>query len=149
MSSMGSDFNEPPADDDRPRSTSARETDTPARFMGTEDYDAFDYEEDYFEEDVDDDEDEGDLDDLDDGQQVHSDFHMLASSDSDDGEFCDATYSFDTPNTGYQPAVDPGGKAIDLIMETERQDEVSVAPTSCISLPHMVSKLTMIGGRTA
>lgn len=131
-----------PTDNNRPRAISPRETDTPAVETCSEDYDAFDYEEDDIDEKErnDSDSDEGDDDDR---QPVHSDFHILESSDSDDAEFCDASYSFDTINTAYQPAVDPGGKAFDLIMETERQGEVSVAPRSNTSLPHMVSKLSM------
>jgi len=124
-----------PADRNRPHSAPPRETTTPAIFMGTSDYDAFDYEDDNIEIEDDDDDDDDNKDDGD-GQQIYSDFHMMLSSDSDDAEFCDASYSFDTLNTGYQPVDDPGGKAIDLIMETERQDEVSVAPLSSTISPH-------------
>ena len=127
----------------RSPSSLLRETDTPALFVGTEDYDAFDHEDDDFDDDESD-EDEDEEEDLGYDEEVHSDFHVIAS-DSDDGEYCEASYAFDTPSTDYQPAFDPGGKAMDLIMETERQDEVSVAPNR----NKMISNLTMLGGRTA
>lgn len=120
--------------------------------MCPEDYDAFDYEEDDIDEknqnDIDDSDDDEDDDEDGDSQLVHSDFHILDSSDSDDAEFGDASYSFDALDTGYQPSIDPGGKAFDLIRESERQGEVSVAPRNSTSLPHMVSNLSVSGGRT-
>ncbi|KAL2048265.1 hypothetical protein N7G274_000176 [Stereocaulon virgatum] len=80
-----------------------------------------DYDGEHTDEELDDDND------VDGSQSVYSDFNMLDSSDSA-AEFCDASYSFDSLNAGYQYAVDPGGKAIDLVMENERHDEVSIAP---------------------
>ena len=86
------------------------------------DYDAFDYEEN---EPIEDEEDEEDN--TNDDRPVYSDFRTLSSSDCDD-EFGDASYSFDTLDSSYHLGIDHGEKAIHLVMENERQDEISVAP---------------------
>ena len=100
----------------------------PSLKIDTSEYDEFDREANalqYGEDDTDvEDEDE---DGMEDSQSIYSDFNVLDSSDSA-SESCDASFSFDGLYTGYQYAVDPGGKAIDLVMENERHDEVSVAP---------------------
>ena len=96
----------------------------PFSVFTSSDYDAFDYEEN---EPIEDEEDEEDN--VGDNQPVYSDFRMLGSSDSDE-EFGDASYSFDTLDTSYHLGIDHGEKAIHLVMENERQDEVSVAPVT-------------------
>ena len=117
------------ADRNRTNLVLSRETSSHSGLeMDTSEYDEFDREDnnlDYDGDDTDEEVDEGD--DIDGSQSIYSDFNMLDSSDSA-SEFCDASYSFDSLNTGYQYAVDPGGKAIDLVMENERHDEVSIAP---------------------
>lgn len=106
-------------------------------------YDAFDREDTNIEysDGGDTDEEDNNSIDADDDPLVYSDFNML-DSDESASEFCDASYSFDSLNAGYQYAVEPGGKALDLVMENERQDEVSVAPTgSALSLPFLPSSM--------
>ena len=97
--------------------------------FASSDYDAFDREESETSEDEDEDEEdeEDEEDDTSDARPVYSDFRMLNSSDSDD-EFSDASYSFDTLDSSYHVGIDHGKKAIHLVMENEKQDEVSVAP---------------------
>ena len=111
--------------------------------MNTSEYDAFDREDtniDY-NDGGDTDEEENSGIDADEDPPIYSDFNMLDSDDSAP-EFCDASYSFDSLNTGYQYAIEPRGKALDLVMENERQNEVSVAPTgSAFSLPFLPSSM--------
>ena len=97
--------------------------------FASSDYDAFDREESESSEDEDEDEEheEDEEDETSDARPVYSDFRMLNSSDSDD-EFGDASYSFDTLDSSYHVGIDHGKKAIHLVMENEKQDEVSVAP---------------------
>ena len=115
-------------DRNRTNSVLSRETSSHSGLeMDTSEYDEFDREDNNLGYDSDDTDEEVDEDDIDGSQSIYSDFNMLDSSDSA-SEFCDASYSFDSLNTGYQYAVDPGGKAIDLVMENERHDEVSIAP---------------------
>lgn len=105
----------------------------PLAVFASSDYDAFDYEEN---EPVEDEEDEevnaGD------NQPVYSDFRILGSPEVDD-EFGDASYSFDTLDTSYHLGVAHGEKAIHLVIENERQDEVSVAPVTPEILPSSFS----------
>ena len=103
------------------------------------DYDAFDREEDGLIEDEEDEEDN-----LSDSRPVYSDFRMLSSSDSEE-EFGDASYSFDTLDTSYHLGMDHGEKAIHLVMENEKQDEVSVAPKTSETLRSSFSGLVAIG----
>ena len=107
------------------------------------DYDAFDHEESEPSEDEEEEDEEDEEDNTNDEQPVYSDFRMLNSSDSDE-EFGDASYSFDTLDSSYHLGIDHGEKAIHLVMENEKQDEVSVAPiTSEIQYP--LSGLVAIG----
>ena len=108
-------------------------------FSGPSEYDAFDYEEDYINE-----EDEDDEGDANDAQEIYSDFHNLESSDSDD-EFSDASYSFDTPDARYHDPVDPGEKAINLVMENEKQREVSIAPIGHGIISSFLPKVAIFG----
>ena len=110
--------------------------------MNLSEYDAFDREDTDVDYNDDGDTDDEEIDrNADDDLPVHSDFNMLDGDDSV-SEFCDASYSFDSLNTGYQYAVDPGGKAIGLVMENERQNEVSVAPTgSAFAVPFLPSTM--------
>ena len=101
------------------------------------DYDAFDYEEDDLIENEGDEEDNAG-----DEQPVYSDFRILGSSDSDEG-FGDSSYSFDTLDTSYHLGIDHGEKAIHLVIENERQDEVSVAPLTPGILPSSFSRLAV------
>lgn len=102
------------------------------------DYDAFDYEENEPHDEEDEEDNAGG------SQPVYSDFRILGSSDSDE-EFGDASYSFDTLDTGYHLGIDRGEKALHLVMENERQDEISVAPVSPGILPSSLSGLVAIG----
>ncbi len=102
------------------------------------DYDAFDYEDN---ESV---EDEDEEDHPSDSQPVYSDFRTLSSSDADE-DFDDASYSFDTLDTSYQLGVDQGEKAIHLVMENERQNEVSVAPVTPAIMNSSFSGLVAAG----
>ena len=101
----------------------------PRPVFSSSDYDAFDHEDDEPGEDEEDEEDEKEDEESNasDNRPVYSDFRMLSSSESDE-EFGDASYSFDTLDTSYHLGIDYGEKAINLVMENERQDEVSVAP---------------------
>ena len=118
----------PVADKTRSQSSPLQASLKPCSVFTPSDYDAFDDEE------IDSDEDEEDYDEnVSDCQPVYSDFRMLGSSDSDE-EFGDASYSFDTLDTSYHLGVDHGKKAIHLVMENEKQDEVSVAPIIPASL---------------
>ena len=101
----------------------------PLSVFTSSDYDSFDAEE---TEPVEDEEDEEDI--TGDDQPVYSDFRMLSSSDSDK-EFDDASYSFDTLDTSYHFGIDHGEKAINLVMENERQDEVSVVAPGVLPPP--------------
>lgn len=103
------------------------------------DYDAFDHEENQSSEDEED-EDENESDD----RAVYSDFRVLNSPDSDD-EFGDAVYSFDTLDTSDHLGIDHGEKAIHLVMENERKDEVSVAPITPEFLNSAFSGLVAVG----
>ncbi|KAL9136164.1 MAG: hypothetical protein Q9175_002621 [Cornicularia normoerica] len=111
----------------------------PLSVFTSSDYDAFDYEEN---EPV---ENEGDEEnDQDEDQSIYSDFRTLGSTDSDE-EFVDASYSFDSLDTSYHLGIDHGEKAIHLVMENERQDEVSVAPVTPGFLPSSFSGLVALG----
>lgn len=110
----------------------------PPAVFAPSDYDAFDYEE---SEPIEDEEDEEDN--ASDNQPVYSDFRILGSSDADE-EFGDASYSFDTLDTSYHLGVAHGEKAIHLVMENERQDEVSVAPVTPEILPTSFSGLVAV-----
>ena len=124
---------------DSSRSPPSQASMKPHSIFTSSDYDAFDYEEN---ESIHDEEDEGDN--AGDSQPVYSDFRILGSSDSDE-EFGDASYSFDTLDTSYHLGIDHGEKAIHLVMENERQDEVSVAPVSPGILPSSFSGLVAVG----
>ena len=102
------------------------------------DYDAFDYEENDSIEDENEENNAGDV------QPVYSDFRMLGSSNSDE-DFDDASYSFDTLDTSYHIGIDQGEKAIHLVTENERQDEVSVAPVAPRILPPSFSESVAVG----
>lgn len=78
-------------------------------------------------------------------QSIHSDFSMLDSEDSD-SEFYDTAWSFDTIDSGHDPNLDHRGKEINLVMENERVDEVSIAPTGSEGLPSSLASAVMIGG---
>lgn len=86
------------------------------------DYDVFDYEDESTEEEA-----EEDADERDGVRAVNSDFNVLRLQDTDI-EANDEQYSFDSFDTGERFIDDPEGKTIDLIMENERHDEVSIAP---------------------
>lgn len=107
------------------------------------DYDAFDYELDEPINDVED-EDEEDEDNASDNLPVYSDFRVLDSSNSDE-EFGDASYSFDTLDSSYHLGFDHGEKAIHLVMENERQDEISVAPVTPRYMNSSFSRLVAVG----
>lgn len=109
----------------------------PLSVFTSSDYDAFDYEEDDPIENEEDEEDNAG-----DELPVYSDFRILGSSDSDEG-FGDASYSFDTLDTSYHLGIDHGEKAIHLVIENERQDEVSVAPLTPGILPASFSRLAV------
>ena len=109
------------------------------RVFTSSDYDAFDHEENHSSEDEEDEEENAS-----DNRPVYSDFRMLNSSDSDE-EFGDASYSFDTLDTSYHLGIDHGEKAIHLVMENERQDEVSVAPITPESLDSSIPGLVAVG----
>lgn len=101
------------------------------------DYDAFDYEcNDLIDDEGDEEDNAGNE------QPVYSDFRTLGSSESDE-DFGDAFYSFDTLDTSYHPGIDHGEKAIHLVIENEKQDEVSVAPLSPGTLPSSFSRLAV------
>lgn len=124
----------PLADDVRSQSGSthippSQASSEPLPIFTSSDYDAFDHEDN---ESINNEEDEEES--AGDNQPVYSDFRMLASSESDE-EFGDASYSFDTLDTSYHPGIDHGEKAIHLVIENERQDEVSVAPVTPGVLP--------------
>lgn len=92
------------------------------------DYEAFDYEEDDAEEESDEDEEE-DVDESgcdEDDQAIHSDFRLLEPSDTDP-DFFDTSWSFANIDTS-NAEITSSGKEIKLVMENERQDEVSLAP---------------------
>ena len=114
------------------------------------DYDAFDYEEnesieDEDEDDVEDEEEGEEKEDIvNDSQAVYSDFRVLSSSESDE-DFGDASYSFDTLDASYHLGVEQGEKAIHLVMENEKQDEVSVAPVKPTILDSSFPGLVAIG----
>ena len=122
-----------------PHNSQSQTSLNPLSVFTSSDYDAFDYEEN---QPIEDEEDEGNN--AGDSQSVYSDFRMLASSDSDE-EFGDASYSFDTLDTSYHRDFDPGEKAIHLVIENERQDEVSVAPLRPGILPSSFSGLVAVG----
>ena len=107
------------------------------------DYDAFDHEESEPSEDEDEEDEEDEEDNMSDERPVYSDFRMLNSSDSDE-EFGDASYSFDTLDSSYHLGIDHGEKAIHLVMENEKQDEVSVAPITS-EIQHSLSGLVAVG----
>ena len=107
--------------------------------FSSSDYDAFDYEENQPIEDEEDEESSPG-----DNEPVYSDFRMLGSSDSDE-ELGGASYSFDTLDTSYYLGVDHGEKAIHLVMENERQDEVSVAPVTLGTLPSPSPGVVAVG----
>lgn len=111
----------------------------PLSVFTSSDYDAFDYEEN---EPIEDEEDEEDN--ANDSQPVYSDFRMLAFSDSDE-EFGDASYSFDTLDTSYHLGVDHREKAMHLVIENERQHEVSVAPVRPGIFPASFPGLVAVG----
>ena len=108
------------------------------------DYDAFDHEDSEPSEDEDEEDEEDEEDNTSDERPVYSDFRMLNSSDSDE-EFGDAPYSFDTLDSSYHLGIDHGEKAIHLVMENEKQDEVSVAPITSEILHSSLSGLVAIG----
>ena len=108
----------------------------PLSVFTSSDYDAFDYEEDLIENEGDEEDNAGTE------QPVYSDFRILGSSDADEG-FGDASYSFDTLDTSYHLGIDHGEKAIHLVIENERQDEVSVAPLTPGILPSSFSRLAV------
>ena len=109
----------------------------PSSVSTSSDYDAFDYEEnDPIENEEDEEDNAGDV------QPVYSDFRILGFSDSDE-ELGDASYSFDTLDASYHLGVDHGEKAIHLVIENERQDEVSVAPLTPGILPSSFSRLAV------
>ena len=85
------------------------------------DYNIFDFEED----DVD--EDEVDGSNVDKEPIIYSDFQTLESSDSDD-DSCDIPYSFEMPNFSYHDDVNFSEEVINIVLDHERQEEVSVAP---------------------
>ena len=105
------------------------------------DYDAFDHEESEPSEDEDEEDEE---DNTSDERPVYSDFRMLNSSEPDE-EFGDASYSFDTLDSSYHLGIDHGEKAIHLVMENEKQDEVSVAPITYEILHSSLSDLVAVG----
>ena len=107
------------------------------------DYDAFDHEESEPSEDEDEEDEEDEEDNTSDERPVYSDFRMLNSSDSDE-EFGDASYSFDTLDSSYHLGIDHGEKAIHLVMENEKQDEVSVAPITS-EIQYSLSGLVAVG----
>lgn len=109
----------------------------PFSVFTSSDYNAFDYEEDDLSDNEGDEEDNAG-----DEQPVYSDFRILGSSDSDEG-FGDASYSFDTLDTSYHLGIDLGEKAIDLVIENERQEEVSAAPLTPGILPPSFSRLAV------
>ncbi len=99
----------------------------PATFQMPSDYDAFDYEDDVIEDESEENEEEDGEDSSDtESQAIHSDFRRLESSDTDP-DFFDTSWSF-VDAVADDPEVDPGGMEIKLVMENEKQDEVSVAP---------------------
>ena len=112
--------------------------------FASSDYDAFDREESEPSEDEDEEDEEDEEDDTSDARPVYSDFRMLNSSDSDD-EFGDASYSFDTLDSSYHLGIDHGKKAIHLVMENEKQDEVSVAPITSEILHSSLSGPVAVG----
>ena len=107
------------------------------------DYDALDHEESQSSEDEDEEDEEDEEDSTSDERPVYSDFRMLNSTDSDE-EFGDASYSFDTLDSSYHLGIDHGEKAIHLVMENEKQDEVSVAPITS-EIQHSLSGLVAVG----
>lgn len=109
----------------------------PLSVFTSSDYDAFDYEENDLVENEGDEEDNAG-----DEQPVYSDFRTLGSSESDEG-FGDALYSFDTLDTSYHLGIDHGEKAIHLVIENEKQDEVSMAPLTPGTLPSSFSRLAV------
>jgi len=109
----------------------------PATYQMQSDYDAFDHEDDIVEENEEEDDEEENNEDSSDeeSQPIHSDFRQLESSDTDP-DFFDTSWSFVNIEAN-DPEVDPGGMEIKLVMENEKQSEVSVAPFR----PEMFSSL--------
>lgn len=97
-------------------------------FQLPSDYDAFDYEDDVVEEDGSEvDEEDGEETSSDaESQAIHSDFRRLENSDTDP-DFFDTSWSFANIED-EDPGIDPGEMEIKLVMENEKQDEVSIAP---------------------
>ena len=89
-------------------------------------YDAFDYEDyDFGHEDQNEDDEDGSISSEEDGCAIYSDFRLLDSSDTDP-EFFDTSWSF-ADNEGL--SFDPSRSEIKLVIENERKDEVSIAPS--------------------
>ena len=116
----------PMADNSRSQSLPLQTSLKSRSVFTSSDYDVFDDEENESIEDEEEEEDD-ENENVGGSRPVYSDFRMLSSPDSDE-EFGDASYSFDTLDTSYHLGIDQGEKAIHLVMENEKQDEVSVAP---------------------
>ena len=104
-------------------------------------YDAFDYEDDDFDqEDQKEDEEDGDTGSEEDGYAIYSDFRLLDSSDTDP-VFFDTSWSFaDHEGLGY----DSSRSEIKLVMENERNDEVSIAPAKHEVFPSFGARIPVV-----
>lgn len=98
------------------------------------DYDVFDYELDEINDEED--QDSGD----EDSEPIHSDFRQLDGSDTE-ADFYDTSWSFATIEDVYEGSEKDGGKEIDLVMENESQDEISIAPVRANILPAMFASV--------
>lgn len=114
------------------------------------DYDLFDYEDDVVEEDESEDNEEGDGEDSSDteSQAIHSDFGRLECSDTDP-DFFDTSWSFakiEADDPGIDPiGIDPTGMEIKLVVENEKQDEVSIAPARPDIFSSLHTKRMVVG----
>ena len=100
----------------------------PSTPLASFEYDAFDleYHVDYQEEEQENEDDDSEDDSSEEnGQAIHSDFRLLESSDTDP-EFFDTSWSFADIK---ESEIQSNQAELEIVMENESKDEVSIAPT--------------------